>query len=412
VANQLWKDMEQAQDYSFNKSHAACYALIAYRTAYLRANWPAEYMAALISSVMNTKDKVPFYVAACDEMGIEVLPPDVNVSAEDFRVVEGKIRFGLNAVKNVGETAVRAILAARAEGGPFSSIWDFCERVDPQVVNKRALESLVKCGAFDSTGATRKGMYDVVEKALGRGAQEHEDRLTGQSSIFELGGEPAASGPTRHDDLSTIEWDKNERLAYEKESLGLYVSEHPLDAIKDALRRKTDSAIVELERRRDGDIVTVGGIVGAMRQTTTKKGEPMVFLRLDDVSGSVETIVFNSVYVAARELLEADRVLIVKGRVDHKEGETKLIALEVAPFEATPERSEVRLHLDARRAPAGLIGELRQLVETYPGDLPVVVDIDMSTGPKTLLLGPSFKVRPEPDFFAEVKSLLGEAAIT
>jgi DNA polymerase III subunit alpha len=412
VANQLWKDMEQAQDYSFNKSHAACYALIAYRTAYLRANWPAEYMAALISSVMNTKDKVPFYVAACDEMGIEVLPPDVNVSAEDFRVVEGKIRFGLNAVKNVGETAVRAILAARADGGPFSSIWDFCERVDPQVVNKRALESLVKCGAFDSTGATRKGMYDVVEKALGRGAQEHEDRLTGQSSIFELGGEPAASGPKRHDDLSTLEWDKNERLAYEKESLGLYVSEHPLDAIKDALRRKTDSAIVELERRRDGDIVTVGGIVGAMRQTTTKKGEPMVFLRLDDVSGSVETIVFNSVYVAARELLEADRVLIVKGRVDHKEGETKLIALEVAPFEAAPERSEVRLHLDARKAPAGLISELRQLVETYPGELPVVVDIDMSSGPKTLLLGPSFKVRPEPDFFAEVKSLLGEAAIT
>src|ERR687898_979496 len=153
VANQLWKDMEQAQDYSFNKSHAACYALIAYRTAYLRANWPAEYMAALISSVMNTKDKVPFYVAACDEMGIQVEPPDVNVSVEDFRVVEGRIRFGLNAVKNVGETAVGEILRAREEGGPFASLWDFCERVDPQVVNKRALESLVKCGAFDSTGA-------------------------------------------------------------------------------------------------------------------------------------------------------------------------------------------------------------------------------------------------------------------
>ncbi|MGH3587018.1 MAG: DNA polymerase III subunit alpha, partial [Pseudonocardia sp.] len=144
VATQLWKDMEQAQDYSFNKSHAACYALIAYRTAYLKANWPAEYMAALISSVMNTKDKVPFYVTACDDMGIEVEPPDVNVSVEDFRVVEGKISFGLNAVKNVGEGAVRSILAAREEGGPFTSIWDFVERVDPQVVNKRALESLVK----------------------------------------------------------------------------------------------------------------------------------------------------------------------------------------------------------------------------------------------------------------------------
>src|SRR5213596_4001819 len=149
VASQLWKDMEQAQDYSFNKSHAACYALIAYRTAWLRANHPREYMAALISSVMNTKDRVPFYVAACAEMGIEVLPPDVNYSACDFAVVEGKIRFGLNAVKNVGDSAARAIVAARAEGGPFSSLWEFTERVDPQVVNKRALESLVKCGALD-----------------------------------------------------------------------------------------------------------------------------------------------------------------------------------------------------------------------------------------------------------------------
>ncbi|MGH3022551.1 MAG: DNA polymerase III subunit alpha, partial [Gaiellaceae bacterium] len=189
VATQLWKDMEQAQDYSFNKSHAACYALIAYRTAYLKANWPAEYMAALISSVMNTKDKVPFYVAACDELGIEVEPPDVNVSVEDFRVVEGKIRFGLNAVKNVGESAVRSILAAREEGGPFASIWDFCERVDPQVANKRAVESLVKCGALDSTGATRRGMLEVLEDALSAGGRLQADRLAGQGSIFDIGGE-------------------------------------------------------------------------------------------------------------------------------------------------------------------------------------------------------------------------------
>ena len=207
VANQLWKDMEQAQDYSFNKSHAACYAMIAYRTAYLRANWPAEYMAALISSVMNTKDKVPFYVSACDEMGIEVLPPDVNVSAEDFRVVEGKIRFGLNAVKNVGETAVRAIQAAREDGGPFPSIWDFCERVDPQVVNKRALESLVKSGAFDSTGSPRKGMFDALEIALGHGTRTHDDRLSGQSSFFD-----DVSAEWRPPPISGEEWEKGERV--------------------------------------------------------------------------------------------------------------------------------------------------------------------------------------------------------
>jgi DNA polymerase III subunit alpha len=412
VANQLWKDMEQAQDYSFNKSHAACYALIAYRTAYLRANWPAEYMAALISSVMNTKDKVPFYVAACEEMGIEVEPPDVNVSAEDFRVVEGKIRFGLNAVKNVGESAVRAIIAAREEGGPFTSLWDFCERVDPQVVNKRALESLVKCGALDSTEASRKGMWEVLEQALSWGGRQQADRLAGQGSIFDLGEEPAESRPRHHSQISPEEWEKNERLAYEKESLGLYVSEHPLDGIKDQLRRKVDCPIAEVERRRDGEIVTVGGIVGALRQTTTKKGDPMVFLRLDDVSGSVETIVFNSVYVAARELLEADRVLVVKGRVDHKEGETKLIALEVAPFETTPERHEIRLKLDARKAPAGTIRELAELLERYEGELPVVAAIETSSGPLMLAFGPDYKVRAEPDFFAEVKSLLGEAAVS
>jgi DNA polymerase-3 subunit alpha len=190
------------------------------------------------------------------------------------------------------------------------------------------------------------------------------------------------------------------------------VSEHPLAGIREALRRKTDAQIVELERRRDGDIVTVGGIVGALRQTTTKKGEPMVFMRLDDVSGSVEAIVFNSVYGASRDLLEPDRVLIVKGRVDHKEGETKLIAIEVAPFEATPERTEVRLRLDARRAPAGTIRELASLLRDYPGEAPVVAAIETSSGPLTLAFGPDFRVRPEPDFFAEVKSLLGEAAVS
>jgi DNA polymerase-3 subunit alpha len=411
VANQLWKDMEQAQDYSFNKSHAACYALIAYRTAYLKAHRPAEYMAALISSVMSTKDRVPFYVAACDEMGIEVEPPDVNVSAEDFRVVEEKIRFGLNAVKNVGESAVRSILAAREEGGPFTSIWEFCERVDPQVVNKRALESLVKCGAFDSTGASRRGMFEVLEDSLSWGGRQQADRLAGQSSIFDLGDE-AEERPRHHRPIPADEWEKAEKLAYEKEALGLYVSEHPLSGIREALRRKTDAQMVELERRRDGDVVTVGGIVGALRQTTTKKGEPMVFMRLDDVSGSVEAIVFNSVYGAARDLLEADRILVVKGRIDHKEGETKLIAMEVAPFEATPERSEVRLKLDARKAPAGTIQELAALLREYPGEAPVVAAIETSGGPLTLAFGPDYRVRPEPDLFAEVKSLLGEAAIS
>ncbi len=194
VAQQLWKDMESSQDYSFNKAHAACYALIAYRTAWLKANHPREYMAALISSVMNTKDRVPFYVNACREMGIEVEPPDVNSSRHDFAVVEGKIRFGLNAVKNVGEAAADAIVRARDEGGPFATIWELTERVDPQALNRRALESLVKCGALDSTGATRMGMLAVLDSALGLGQRHAADRLAGQASIFDgdVGSEEAA----------------------------------------------------------------------------------------------------------------------------------------------------------------------------------------------------------------------------
>src|SRR5438309_4261613 len=406
VAQQLWADMEQAQDYSFNKSHAACYALISYRTAWLRANHPREYMAALISSVMNTKDKVPFYVAACDELGIEVLPPDVNESQIDFAVVEGKIRFGLNAVKNVGESACRAIVAAREEGGPFGSLWDFTERVDPSVANKRALESLVLCGAFDSTGAARKGMLHVLEDALSFGSRQHQDRALGQASIFDLGLDDSTPAPKHHPRIPAEEWDKNELLRLEKETLGLYVSEHPLTGVRDQLRRKTDCTLAELERRRDGEIVTVGGIVAAVKQLTTKKGDPMVFLRLEDVTGGAECVVFNSTYAAARELCVADRILIVKGRVDHKEGETKLIAMDVAAFEAIPERRDVRLRIDARLARAGVIRELAQIVKEFRGPAPVLVELETSDGCKTLALGPDYRVDPAADFVAEVKALL------
>jgi len=414
VVQQLWSDMQQSKDYSFNKAHAACYALIAYRTAWLRAHYPAQYMAALISSVMNTKDRVPFYVNACHELGLEVLPPDVNESQVDFAVVGTKIRFGLNAVKNVGESACRAIVAAREEGGPFSSIWDFTDRVDPQVVNKRALESLVKCGGLDSSGSPRKGMLDVLEHALSWGGRQQADRLAGQASIFDTDTEDTAAPRERHHPaIAPDEYDKGELLRLEKETLGLYVSEHPLDRVRDQLRRRVDMPLAELERRRDGEVVTIGGIVSTLKQLTTKKGDPMVFARLDDLTGGAEVVVFNSVYAASRELLETDRILIVKGRVDHKqEGETKLIALEVAEFELTRPPDEVRLKVDARRVPAGIVRDLSHVVKDFPGEAKVVLSLETSEGMKTLELGPGYRVAPVADFYAEVKALLGEAAVS
>jgi DNA polymerase-3 subunit alpha len=407
---QLWKDTEQSQDYSFNKSHAACYALIAYRTAWLKAHHPCEYMAALISSVMNTKDRVPLYVNACAEMGIDVEPPDVNCSQRDFAVVEGKIRFGLNAVKNVGEAAAAAIVAARESGGSFASLWDFTERVDPTVVNKRALEALIKCGALDSTEAPRRGMLAVIDHALAWGGREQSDRLLGQGSIFDLGED--AAQPKVHPVIPDGEFEKAELLALEKESLGIYVSEHPLEAVKDQLKRKTDSRLSEMSARRDGDVVTVGGIVGAIKEVTTRKGDPMVFVQLDDVTGSAEVVVFNSVYQQSRELLVPDSILVVKGRVDHKQqGDTKLIAMEVTAFAVAHMPTEVRLQVDARKAPAGIIKELAGLVRDFPGEAAVIVSLETSLGPKVLELGAGFRVHPSPAFFGEVKALLGEAAV-
>ncbi|HET8606055.1 MAG TPA: DNA polymerase III subunit alpha [Gaiellaceae bacterium] len=409
VARQLWDDIEKAQDYSFNKAHAACYALISYRTAWLRANHPCEYMAALISSVMNTKDKVPFYVNACDEMGIEVLPPDVNSSQVDFAVVEGKIRFGLNAVKGVGEGAAAAVVRAR-EDGPFASIWDFTERVDGAVSNKRVLEALVKCGALDSTGATRKGMLEVLEQAVAWGQKQQADRLLGQASIFDLG-DATEAPPRHHPVLPADEFEKAELLRLEKEVLGLYVSEHPLHAIRDQLRRKTDCTLAELDRRRDGEAVTVAGIVAGVKQLTTKKGEPMVFLTLEDVTGSAECVVFASVYAQARELCTADRIVVARARIDRKEGESKLLASELQPFEAVAERREVTLRIDAAKARAGIIRELSRVIGDFPGESPVLVKCETSEGPRLLQLGPRFRVQPTSEFYGEVKALLGEAAL-
>jgi len=412
VAQDLWKLNEAAADYSFNKSHAACYGMISYRTAYLKANYPAEYMAAVISSVMNTKDKVPFFVNRCAEMGIEVLPPDVNSSDHSFVVSENAIRFGLDAVKNVGHSAVEAILRAREEK-PIASIWDFCERVDSRAVNKRAIECLVKCGALDSTGATRKGMLEALPAAQSAGQKAQEDAQLGQGSIFDFGdgaggaGEGAASSHQRPP-ISAAEFERRELLAIEKETLGTYLSSHPLTEVRDALRARVDCGLAELANKPDGAWVTVGGIVADSKKIRTKSGSQMMFATLDDVEGQVEMLVFKADEAESAGAIEGDAVVVVRGRIDHKErGETKLVVQQAERFEPDGEEiaaataaaarpaEPLRLTVDLTKFadPENLIEELRALFDHHRGDAAVSVIVNGDGKPSELKLGEEIRVR-------------------
>jgi DNA polymerase III subunit alpha len=446
----LWQTNEKSADYSFNKSHAACYALISYRTAWLKANYPAEYMAALISSVMSTKDKVPFFVARCEEMGIEILPPDVNLSDHEFTVVEGNVRFGLDAVKGVGYQAVEAIKRARQEVGPFSSLWDFCERVDNRAVNKKAIEALIKCGALGSTGATRKGMLAVLEQAQGAGQKAQQDAQIGQGSIFDLDGAsdasapaagdarqgagPAGAGPgmgrTPHLPIPAEEFEQAELLAVEKEAIGLFISAHPLKPVREALRARSDCALAALAERRDKDWVTVGGIVTEAKRIKTRNGDHMMFATLDDLEGSVELLVFGKALAEHEAALAVDSVVLVRGRVDHKEaGKTCLVVQSAEAFEPTGEevrRAErdaataraaavepqpVRLRVDATRLPASVIDELKHVIGNFPGPAEVVLEMDTATGPRHLRFGDAYRVAPTSTLRAELEQVLAPACL-
>ncbi|MFL5830344.1 MAG: DNA polymerase III subunit alpha [Solirubrobacteraceae bacterium] len=438
VIEQLWTTNERSADYSFNKSHSACYALIAYRTAWLKANYPAEYMAALISSVMDTKDKVPFFVAQAEQMGIAILPPDVNLSDHEFVVVDGNIRFGLDAVKGVGFAAVEAIKRAREEGGPFQDLWDFCGRVDGRAVNKKAIEALIKCGAFGSTGASRKGMLAVLEQAQAAGQKAQQDALIGQGSIFDLGmdlgggggdagGAAAAFATPSHAPIPTQEFDRAELLAAEKEAIGLFISAHPLKEVGAAMRAKVDCSLGELGGRRDGDWVTVGGMITAGKRIRTKKGDPMMFATLDDLDSSVEILVFGKALADNEDALHVDSIVMVRGRVDHKDREkTCIVAQQIDRFQ--PSESEVRLAeeaaakvivppsalklcLDATALPAGIFTELKELLAGFPGQCDVVIELTTSIGNRRLRLGPKFRVERCAGLHAELSDLLGGAIV-
>ncbi len=444
VTEQLWTINERSADYSFNRSHAACYALIAYRTAWLKANYPAEYMAALISSVMDTKDKVPFFVAQAEQMGISILPPDVNLSDHEFVVVDGNIRFGLDAVKGVGYQAVEAIKKARGDfdptthtaAHPFRDLWDFCARVDGRCVNKKAIEALVKCGAFGSTGASRKGMLSVLEQAQGAGQKAQQDALIGQGSFFDLdqaAGSSSAAGPrgprvgVSHAPIPTIEFERAELLAAEKESLGLFISEHPLKPLRAALSMRVDCSLSELSKKRDGDWVTVGGMITQTKRIRTKKGDPMTFATLDDLEGSVEMLVFGRALGSSEDALDPDSVIVVRGRVDHRDRDkTCLVAQQIELFTPGPEELEeaaelqakevakpslLKLRLQAAALPDGVLGELKEVLAGFPGDCEVRIELQTASGRRRLRLGPDFRVTRSAALHAELIHLLGEALV-
>jgi DNA polymerase-3 subunit alpha len=429
VAKDLWSLMTAAADYSFNKSHAACYALISYRTAYLKANYPAEYMAAVISSVMSTKDKVPFFVNKCNAMDIEVLPPDVNSSDHGFVVSGNSIRFGLDAVKNVGHAAVETIIASREAGGPFESIWDFCERADSRAVNKRAIECLIKCGALDSTGDPRKGMLEALAVAQSAGQKAQEDSRRGQGSIFDLGGaEPQAAaggtfGAPAHPPIAPGEFDQRELLRLEKETLGTFVSAHPLSEVREALRARVERPLADVPSMSDGAWVTVGGIVSEAKKVRTRRGGYVMFAGLDDLEGRLELFVRDAASDVA-EVIDVDRVVIIRGRVDKGEGgKLSLVVHEAEAFEpgadevaaarakASRATGPLVLRVNAAEFGAGLIDELKALFGDFPGENEVQLEMRTRDGTRKLRFGSEYRVSPSPALLAELDQLLGPAAL-
>ncbi len=418
LADFLWSTNEAAADYSFNKSHAACYALISYQTAYLKANYPAEYMAAVISSVMSTKDKVPFFVSHCSSMGIQVLPPDVNISDHSFVVDGTDIRFGLDAVKNVGYGAVEAIIRAR-ENRPFESLWDFCERVDNRAVNKRAIECLVKCGAFDSLPGSRQGMLERVQDAAAAGAKAQSDAMLGQESIFSLGGDDQAAGGSNHEPISEVEFEQKELLALEKETMGTFLSSHPLDGLKEAILAEADCSIGDLTHQKDGSRVKVGGLITAYKRVRTRAGKQIAFATLSDIEHEVELMLFNLEDSEKQQLVQMDEVVMVKGTIDQSEEGPKLKVRDAELFNPSPTQIEKAKEVYRKKnepflvrvAPEQMsldtLEEMKSVFGQHQGDSDVVLVVEGEREHR-LKLGPDFKVRHSPGLLTEIDQILGE----
>jgi DNA polymerase-3 subunit alpha len=426
VAQQIFDLIMPFADYGFNASHACGYALIAYQTAYLKAHHPIEYMAALLTSVKDDKDKKPFYLNACRIMGLQVLPPDVNASHIDFTPQGEDVRYGLSAVRNVGAGAVGQIIEARQSKGTFGSFADFCRKVDPGVLHKKVLESMILAGAFDSLGYKRRALFESFDRVSAPILAERRAEAAGQFSLF--GGGDGESQQIDESVLHGEEFDKGALLAWEKQMLGQYVSDHPLLAIRARLESLADMEISEMHTLGDGDIVTVGGIIGTITRRFTKKGDAYALFRLEDLAGGVQVVAFPGVFNDAEALLAADRIVLVKGRIDLRGRELQIVANEItelgdaagpegpkAPEGGAPasngQADPLMLSVSTGECTNGLVARLKETLAAHPGAVPVVLRLVSEDRDRTLRLADGYRVDGSAGLMAELRTLLGTSSI-
>jgi DNA polymerase-3 subunit alpha len=413
----LWDLLVPFSDYAFNKAHTAGYGLVSYWTAYLKANYPAEYMAALLTSVRDDKDKSALYLNECRRMGIKVLPPDVNESHADFTPVGTDIRFGLAAIRNVGVNVVEAVVAAREAHGRFTDFGDFMTTVPAVVCNKRVVESLIKAGAFDSFGYSRRSLVAVHEDVVDAVVVRKRNEAIGQFDLF-VGmdsGEDDADAGASVDVVDLPEWEKSVRLGYEREMLGLYVSDHPLMGLEPLLATHTDRPIAGLADDTSvpsGTIVTIGGLVSSVQRRVTKKGDTWAVVSLEDLEGSANVVVFPALYSQVGVRLAQDAVLVVKGRVDRRDDGTQVIAMEVSE----PDLSEARLgpvvlSVPASRCTPPLVAQLREVLGSHPGTTEVHLRLEGQGRTTVMRLDDGYRVSPSAALMGDLKALLGPGCL-
>jgi DNA polymerase-3 subunit alpha len=413
-----WFDIiEPFADYAFNKSHAYGYGFISYQTAYLKANYPAEYLAALLTSVKTNLDKAAIYLAECRAMGIEVVVPDVNRSSSDFTpeivpredgTEELLILFGLSAVRNVGSGLVDHIVAEREAAGPYVDFYDFCQRVNTQVLNKKTIESLIKAGSFDAMGHPRQGLLTVYEQIIDQTVARRKEHDMGVMSLF---ADTDADGPAFDERLPIPDrdFDKKLRLAFEKEMLGLYVSDHPLMGAEAALRKKVDCSVLELNDVEDGSRRTVGGVVTGLQRKWTKKGDLMAVFTLEDLQGSIEVMVFPRTMSEIGHVLADDTVIILGGRVDRRDETPKMIAGDVEIFEPLAEgEPPLRLHLSPTRLTDETVDRLKELFLDFPGDSEVYILLGEE---QVVRLPDQYTVSTRSGLVGELRALLGQESV-